>query len=433
MTNPGAEGGREMNRKSASRSATRRRYYISSVTGTQPPAGRPAPAGGCQERLPAEDYLDGATTERFFAVGRHSHGVPFVPIYKGDDAGVQAGAFLWIEGDVELQPGGNHRIDWVTTFPLREIYGLAEAYVELPWSKGDIVIGNGVMLGRGSRVLSGVTIGDGALVAPYSVVTRDVPPYMVVAGHPACDIGRRFSAGVTAVLERISWWEWPDSIVQDKLEEKTGSEALELIRQLSEGPESTMPSRPALLPRVRRAASMALAGLAQRLHFDSPPVAPAVAMGVGSYGLPSVDGPVEDVGIGSYSSIADDTTIVVTHRAARAVAQGLGNADGPPRRVDIGNDVWIGRGARILPGVTIGDGAVIGAFSVVSEDVRPYAVVVGNPAREVRRRFDDATVRALLRIRWWDWPNEQVLARCSELCSDDLVRFVARYDPLSRG
>ena len=69
----------------------------------------------------------------------------------------------------------------------------------------------------------------------------------------------------------------------------------------------------------------------------------------------------------------------------------------------IGNDVWIGWKATIMPGVTIGDGAIIGARAVVSRDVRPYAVVVGNPAREVRRRFSDAEVDTLLEIRWWDW------------------------------
>jgi len=69
----------------------------------------------------------------------------------------------------------------------------------------------------------------------------------------------------------------------------------------------------------------------------------------------------------------------------------------------IGNDVWIGLRATILPGVTIGDGAIIGAHAVVSRDVRPYAIAAGNPAREVRRRFDDETVAELLKIRWWDW------------------------------
>ena len=69
----------------------------------------------------------------------------------------------------------------------------------------------------------------------------------------------------------------------------------------------------------------------------------------------------------------------------------------------IGNDVWIGLRATVLPGVTIGDGAIIGAHAVVSRDVRPYAIAAGNPAREVRRRFDDEAVAELLEIRWWDW------------------------------
>lgn len=74
----------------------------------------------------------------------------------------------------------------------------------------------------------------------------------------------------------------------------------------------------------------------------------------------------------------------------------------------IGNDVWIGLRATILPGVTIGDGAIIGAHTVVSRDVRPYAIVAGNPARETRRRFDDETVAQLLEIRWWDWDAAKI-------------------------
>jgi virginiamycin A acetyltransferase len=74
----------------------------------------------------------------------------------------------------------------------------------------------------------------------------------------------------------------------------------------------------------------------------------------------------------------------------------------------VGNDVWIGMEALILPGSRIGDGAIIGARAVVSGEVPPYAVVVGNPGRVVRRRFDDDTITSLLRIRWWDWPAEKI-------------------------
>lgn len=74
----------------------------------------------------------------------------------------------------------------------------------------------------------------------------------------------------------------------------------------------------------------------------------------------------------------------------------------------VGNDVWIGYDVSIMPGVTIGDGAVIAAHSVVSRDVPPYAIVAGNPAQTVRRRFDDETVARLLAIGWWHWPVEKI-------------------------
>ena len=74
----------------------------------------------------------------------------------------------------------------------------------------------------------------------------------------------------------------------------------------------------------------------------------------------------------------------------------------------VGNDVWIGYEAVILSGVTIGDGAIIGTRAVVTQDVPPYTIVGGVPAKPIRRRFDDATIDALLHLRWWDWPREKL-------------------------
>jgi virginiamycin A acetyltransferase len=81
-----------------------------------------------------------------------------------------------------------------------------------------------------------------------------------------------------------------------------------------------------------------------------------------------------------------------------------------PSRGDttVGHDVWLGYQALVLPGVSIGHGAVVAAASVVSADVPPYAIVGGNPARVVRTRYDDADVERLLRAAWWDWPIEAV-------------------------
>ena len=76
----------------------------------------------------------------------------------------------------------------------------------------------------------------------------------------------------------------------------------------------------------------------------------------------------------------------------------------------IGNDVWIGYEAVILAGVTISDGAIIGARAVVTKDVPPYTIVGGVPARPIRKRFSDEQIAALLAMKWWDWPEEKIAA-----------------------
>jgi len=79
-----------------------------------------------------------------------------------------------------------------------------------------------------------------------------------------------------------------------------------------------------------------------------------------------------------------------------------------PGDVTVGNDVWIGREARIMPGVSIGDGAVIGAYSVVTRDVAPYMIVSGNPAKPIRTRYEPADVALMLETKWWDWPIDMI-------------------------
>jgi acetyltransferase-like isoleucine patch superfamily enzyme len=143
-------------------------------------------------------------------MGRYSYGDPLVVTFTGDDASVRIGAFTSIGPDVVLMDGGNHRMDWVSTFPFRASLQLPEAYEDgHPKSRGDIEIGNDVWIGRGARVLSGVKIGDGAVVGGYAVVTRDVSPYTIVAGNPARDVRRRFSDAQIDALQRIAWWDWP--------------------------------------------------------------------------------------------------------------------------------------------------------------------------------------------------------------------------------
>src|ERR1035438_8143346 len=99
-----------------------------------------------------------------------------------------------------------------------------------------------------------------------------------------------------------------------------------------------------------------------------------------------------------------------------------------PARGDtiVGNDVWIGYGATIMPGIHIGDGAIIATASVVTKDVPPYAIVGGNPASTIRHRFDETTIARLLALRWWDWDPERVSKNVRALCGGDI-------DALERG
>ncbi len=98
-----------------------------------------------------------------------------------------------------------------------------------------------------------------------------------------------------------------------------------------------------------------------------------------------------------------------------------------PSRGDtvVGNDVWIGYRAALMPGVKIGDGAIIGAYAVVTKDVAPYAIVGGNPAREIRQRFSPGHVERLLQLRWWDWDLDKITRNVHLLTGND-VEALAR-------
>ena len=92
----------------------------------------------------------------------------------------------------------------------------------------------------------------------------------------------------------------------------------------------------------------------------------------------------------------------------------------------IGNDVWIGSEAIIMPGITVGDGGVIGTRALVTKDVEPYAIVGGNPAKTIRKRFDDGSIALLLEMKWWDWPAERLKAAMPLMTScnvAELYRF----------
>lgn len=89
----------------------------------------------------------------------------------------------------------------------------------------------------------------------------------------------------------------------------------------------------------------------------------------------------------------------------------------------IGSDVWIGFEAVIMQGVHIGDGAIIGTRAVVTKDVPPYAIVGGVPAKEIRKRYEEGTIEALLHLRWWDWPHEIVAQHLDDIMNGDVNKL----------
>jgi virginiamycin A acetyltransferase len=85
----------------------------------------------------------------------------------------------------------------------------------------------------------------------------------------------------------------------------------------------------------------------------------------------------------------------------------------------IGNDVWIGNSATIMPGIKIGDGAIIATNSIVTKDVEPYSIVGGNPAKLIRKRFDEETIQKLLSLKWWDWPVAKITQHADKIVTGD--------------
>ncbi len=166
---------------------------------------------------------------------------------------------------------------------------------------------------------------------------------------------------------------------------------------------------------------------------------PQVSIGDYTYGNPRIHWlmPGQLVIIGKFCSIAPAVELIVggNHRPDfittypfAALPTDWPGAKGktPISKGDIviGNDVWIGQGAKILSGVTVGDGAVIGAYAIVAKDVAPYAIVVGNPAKEIKKRFDDETIYRLLAVKWWDWDIANIHRLTPLLSSNDIEQFL---------
>ncbi len=178
---------------------------------------------------------------RFFArqvaegrltVGRHSYGAPVVITARDSSVRVTIGNFCSIAEGVSFLCSGDHRTDWVSTFPFRIILGLPGAGQDgHPRLKGNVSVGHDVWIGHGAMILAGVSVGHGAVVAARSLVSRDVPPYAIVAGTPARVLRFRFPPDVVADLLATEWWHWDDQTIRERVADLCSSDVARFAKR----------------------------------------------------------------------------------------------------------------------------------------------------------------------------------------------------------
>ena len=154
----------------------------------------------------------------FLTVGEYTYGAQHLHVHSFDHLNrITVGKFCSIADGVHVFLGGNHRLDWVTTYPIAQQPDV-EAFKgkrlgESPRSNGDVTIGNDVWIGSHASIMSGITIGHGAVVAAFAHVVKDVAPYEVVGGNPARHLKFRFDDAVVESLTDIAWWNWPIEVL----------------------------------------------------------------------------------------------------------------------------------------------------------------------------------------------------------------------------
>jgi len=136
--------------------------------------------------------------------------------YAGSERRVRIGSFCSIGPEVDIITGGIHPVQWVSLYPFRIKWGMDGAYEDgMPTSNGDVEIGSDVWIGTGALILSGVSIGHGAVIAARAVVSRNVPPYAIAAGVPARVVRYRHTQEQIRRLLEIAWWNWPDERIRE--------------------------------------------------------------------------------------------------------------------------------------------------------------------------------------------------------------------------
>lgn len=172
-------------------------------------------------------------------IGDHTYGAKGSPIIiEAEYAGLKIGKYCSIAREV-LMILGNHRPDTITTYPFKNqcnFWPEAADATDDHSTKGDIVIGNDVWIGARANIMSGVTIGSGAIIATAAVVTRDVPPYAIVGGNPARVIKYRFPEKTIERLLAVAWWDWPEALIRERMPLLMSDDIDAFLRAFEKGP-----------------------------------------------------------------------------------------------------------------------------------------------------------------------------------------------------
>ena len=169
-------------------------------------------------RLPFLHFLSMESQYSMYSIGKYSYYVNQLNVLGGENqVPLKIGKFCSIAQGVTILLGGGHRPDWITTYPFSYIFDEFKNTPGLPATKGGVVIGNDVWIGMNTLILSGIQIGDGAIIGAHSVVTKDVEPYTIVAGNPAKVIRKRFDQETIDALLRIKWWNWDIHKIKDTM------------------------------------------------------------------------------------------------------------------------------------------------------------------------------------------------------------------------
>lgn len=169
-------------------------------------------------------------------VGRFTYGTENISVSQwGEGSELKIGSFCSIASNINVFLGGNHKSNWISTYPFgvlhRDQLGCTEQKAR-SYSNGDVVIGNDVWIAAGVSIMSGITIGDGAVVAAFSHVVKDVEPYSLVGGNPARHIKYRFSSDIIQRLMQLRWWELPVEAIKNISEDLTSEPTVELLDSL---------------------------------------------------------------------------------------------------------------------------------------------------------------------------------------------------------